>query len=84
MPDKFYDYTAAGLAIINSLQGEIKEYVKEAGVQYQAESSDSLYSSIKEASGNLEQYKEASYNLADRFDLNNQMKPLLELITTLI
>ena len=28
MPDKSYDYTAAGLAIINSLKGESRDYVE--------------------------------------------------------
>ena len=82
MPDKFYDYTAAGLAVVNSLQGEIKEYVQDAGVgvQYEAENSDSLYDAVKKASAHLSEYKEASYSLADRFDLNEQMKPLLQMI----
>ena len=86
MPDKFYDYTAAGLAVVNSLQGEIKEYVQDAGVgvQYEAENSDSLYDAIKKASTHLSEYKEASYSLADRFDLNEQMKPLLQMINKII
>lgn len=29
MPDKFYDYTAAGLPVINSLKGEVGNIVKE-------------------------------------------------------
>lgn len=86
MPDKFYDYTAAGLAVVNSLQGEIKEYVQDAGVgvQYEAENSDSLYDAVKKASAHLSEYKEASYSLADRFDLNEQMKPLLQMINKII
>lgn len=86
MPDKFYDYTAAGLAVVNSLQGELKEYVVDAGagVQYQAEDSASLYESIKSVIENLENYKNASYALAYRFDLNNQMKPLLQMINGLV
>ena len=84
MPDKFYDYTAAGLAVVNSLQGEIKGYVKEVGVQYEAENSDSLYKAIKKTIKHLEEYKGASYKLANRFDLNEQMKPLLEMINDLV
>lgn len=84
MPDKFYDYIAAGLAIVNSLQGEIKEYVAEADVQYTAENSENLYEAIKKAILDLEKYKAASYKLAEKFDLNNQMKPLLELINKLV
>ncbi len=84
MPDKFYDYTAAGLGIVNSLQGEIKEYVRKAGVQYEAENSESLYEAIKKTIAHLKDYKDASYKLANRFDLNEQMKPLLQLIIQLI
>ena len=85
MPDKFYDYTAAGLAVVNSLQGEIKEYVQDVGVgeQYEAENSDSLYAAIKKACVHLTDYKEASYKLAERFDLNEQLKPLLQMIRDL-
>lgn len=84
MPDKFYDYTAAGLGVVNSLQGEVKEYVKQAGVQYEAENSESLYKAIMKTVAHLDEYKEASYKLANRFDLNEQMKPLLKLINSLI
>ena len=86
MPDKFYDYTAAGLAVVNSLQGEIKEYVQGAGVgiQYEAENSDSLYEAINKVHLNLGKYRKASYDLAERFDLNEQMKPLLQMIKELI
>ena len=80
MPDKFYDYTAAGLAVVNSLQGEIKEYVKDVGVQYKAEDSASLYEMIKQCCANLGAYRQASWDLAERFDLNKQLESLLELI----
>ena len=84
MPDKFYDYTAAGLAIVNSLKGEIKEYVKDVGVQYEAENPENLYKAIKETCNDLNKYKLKSYEIAERFDLNNQMKPLLRLVDQLI
>ena len=84
MPDKFYDYAAAGLGIVNSLQGEIKEYVKKAGVQYEAENSDSLYEAIKKTIAHLKDYRNASYKLANKFDLNEQMKPLLQMVNSLI
>ena len=84
MPDKFYDYTSAGLAIVNSLEGEIKGYISAAGLQYEAENYHSLYKAVMGVCSNLDKYKEESYALANRFDLNNQMKPLLELINSLI
>lgn len=84
MPDKFYDYTAAGLAIVNSLQGEIKEYVKEVGMQYEAENYESLYNAIKMIAVRLNHYKKSSYEMAQRFDWNNQMKPLLQMVSDLV
>lgn len=84
MPDKFYDYVAAGLAVVNSLQGEIKEYVQNVGMQYQAEDSRSLYMAIKKISGNLAEYKNESWKLAERFDWNNQMKTLQDMINAIL
>ena len=84
MPDKFYDYTAAGLGIVNSLQGEVKDYVKNTGGQYEAENSESLYAAIKKTITRLKEYKDASYKLANRFDLHEQMKPLLQMVNNLI
>ena len=48
MPDKFYDYTAAGLAIVNSLSGEVSRWIKtdRSGVQYVPGDADSLYTAI--------------------------------------
>jgi glycosyltransferase involved in cell wall biosynthesis len=44
MCDKFYDYSAAGLAIVNSLGGEVREWIERAdlGLQYRAGNADSL------------------------------------------
>ena len=84
MPDKFYDYTAAGLAIVNSLQGEIKDYVQEAGVQYKAEDSASLHEKILLCSANLNVYKQASWYLAERFDFSKQMEPLIRVINEIL
>lgn len=38
MPDKIYDYTAAGLPVINSLRGEVRDVIREKrmGLQYKA------------------------------------------------
>jgi len=35
MPDKIYDYTAAGLAVVNSLRGEVGQVVKDNGIGLQ-------------------------------------------------
>ena len=48
MPDKYYDYTAAGLAIVNSLTGEVSRWIEtdQSGVQYTPGDADSLYTAI--------------------------------------
>jgi len=49
MPDKIYDYTAAGLAVINSLCGEVSQVVKEKGIglQYVGGDPDDLFQKLK-------------------------------------
>lgn len=48
MPDKAYDYMAAGLPIVNSLRGELERVVRtrKIGVQYDAGSAESLVQAI--------------------------------------
>lgn len=48
MPDKFYDYSAAGLAIVNSLTGEVKDHIitNNLGVQYKAGDAEDLYEKV--------------------------------------
>lgn len=48
MPDKAYDYMAAGLPIINSLQGEFEGLLRErgAGINYRAGETESLVDSL--------------------------------------
>ncbi len=64
MPDKFYYYTAAKLAVINSLTGEIAEHNEneKLGVNYIPGDLDSLYNAIKSVSidNNLKYYKNNS------------------------
>lgn len=84
MPDKFYDYTAAGLAIINSLRGEIHEYIDNymIGMKYIPGNAKSLYDTITNLSEEqvLKRMKENSYGLATTFDKDIQNKKLLEVI----
>lgn len=89
MPDKFYDYTASGLAVLNSLNGEVKEFINEhnCGLNYIASNSDDLYTKIKFLSNDnkkLNDYKVNSHNLGNFFDLNNQNKVLKEVIIKII
>lgn len=87
MPDKFYDYCAAGLPSVNSLQGEIKEYISRnnAGMQYEAGNPDSMYQSIRYIlDHDYEKKKKNAYLLAERFDFGKQMEPFTELIDNLL
>ena len=88
MPDKFYDYTAAGLAIVNSLNGELKEQVeaRKLGVQYRAGNSDDLYEQICrfEDTDYLTECKENSWNIAREFDFKNQVDKLKTMIDALV
>ncbi len=72
MPDKFYDYTAAGLALINSLQGEVKGLIDdhELGLSYKAGDADDLLLAIQKFIENkdvLSRCKVNSFNCAGRF-----------------
>jgi glycosyltransferase involved in cell wall biosynthesis len=53
VPYKVCDYTAAGLALINSLPGELEQFVSDyrAGVPYAAGSGDSLARAIASLAG---------------------------------
>ena len=44
MPDKIYDYTAAGLPVVNSLLGEVSGIIRKNGIglQYKAGDADDL------------------------------------------
>ena len=57
VPYKVCDYTAAGLAIVNSLPGELERFVSEyrAGVSYTAGSGDSLARAIATLAGDRRQ-----------------------------
>jgi glycosyltransferase involved in cell wall biosynthesis len=49
MPDKIYDYTAAGLAVVNSLPGELADLVstERIGIPYAPGSADSLAQALR-------------------------------------
>ncbi|KZE38890.1 hypothetical protein AV656_08295 [Bhargavaea cecembensis] len=88
MPDKFYDYTAAGLAVVNSLQGEVREHIerKNAGINYAAGNIESFYNSIQHVSEKekLALLKKNSYQMAIEFDENKQNRKLLEVINKVL
>ncbi|SDY66582.1 Glycosyltransferase involved in cell wall bisynthesis [Proteiniborus ethanoligenes] len=88
MPDKFYDYTAAGLAVINSLKGEIYEFVEKykVGVNYKASDIHSMYKSIEILLDNekLSLFKKNSLELAMEFDEKVQNDKLLNIIRQIL
>ena len=88
MPDKLYDYTAAGLAVVNSLCGEIKEHIEESNIgrNYVAGDSSNLKDvllSLNEKAV-LSEIKQNSYNKAICFDKNVQNEKLLNVIQRII
>lgn len=73
MCDKFYDYTAAGLVIVNSLCGEVKDWVVGAGLGFQyapgnaTELADRLDGIAADAASTA-RYKAASWDIGMHFD----------------
>lgn len=89
MPDKIYDYTAAGLAIINSLKGEVSTVVKNNGIglQYDPEKENDLHEKLLSITNNisiLNDMKQKSFELGFLFDQKQQYKKLLPLINKII
>lgn len=88
MCDKFYDYTAAGLAIVNSLNGEVSEHIinNMIGVNYKASSSDSLAMAIMQFldDGFLSKAKVNSKKLGMYFDMNVQNEKLLTVVNSVL
>lgn len=88
MCDKFYDYTAAGLAIINSLTGEVAHHIakNKIGINYNAEDCDSLYDALSYFKNRvvLDQSKKSSYDLGTQFDAKEQNAKLLGVIRKII
>lgn len=89
MPDKFYDYTAAGLAVLSSLKGEVKEIIAEndVGLNYEAGNSKDMVIKLVEISNDrklLSSMKKRSYNIGLIYDQKNQYEKLIPVIDKLI
>lgn len=83
MPDKFYDYCSSGLAIVNSLKGEVREHIMDnnLGVNYIPGDANSLYCAIKQlADTDLEGIKERAELVAPKFDMKSLIIPLVKMI----
>ncbi len=76
MPLKVFDYLASGLAIVSSLNGDIREIVDSGcGVQYKAESVYDLVNKLEFLSNNTElvdTMKLKSRSIANRYDISKQ------------
>ncbi len=88
MPDKAYDYMAAGLPIVNSLRGELEQLINKynMGIQYKAGDAKSLANSIDKLAINKSLRKEMainSYERAQQFDQHIQYRKFAELIETI-
>ena len=88
MCDKFYDYTAAGLAVINSLKGEIAEHIaeKDLGENYEANNVSSLMKAILALNDTqrLTVCKHNSWKAGNFFDENRQNEKLKHVIEQII
>lgn len=86
MPDKFYDYCAAGLAIVNSSHGEVQELIDthNLGKHYTAENPNSMYEMIKEITSDLDTYKKNAYKVGSIFDISEQLAKLSQLVETVL
>jgi len=85
MPDKIYDYTAAGLPVVNSLQGEVSKVIseKQLGLQYQpGDSHDLLEKLVRLANdGSMRaQMAKNSFDAGMVYDRHVQYGKLIQII----
>jgi len=77
-PNKIFDYMAAGLAIINSIPGELEKIIKDnaAGLQYNAGDAESLKDAILKLHEKPQKCKEMGQTarrlVEEKFDKNKQ------------
>lgn len=85
MPNKAYDYMAAGLPMVNSLRGELESFLRERhiGIQYTAGDPDSLAGALLSLAADRELRElmaRNSYDAAALFDSHIQYKNYVDLI----
>ena len=89
MPLKAYDYIAAGLPIINSLNRELGDIIrdKDIGLQYISEDPVSLVGAIQKLAENLKMRKSMSANakrLALSFNESDQHKKFVDVVEAVV
>lgn len=85
MPNKSYDYMAAGLPIVNSLRGELEDFLREhqSGIQYIAGDPNSLVSALESLATDEERRQlmaQNSFDAAMEFDEHVQYRKYVDLI----
>lgn len=88
MPDKVYDYMAAGLPIVNSLRGELAERIEtlDMGQAYQPGDAVSLASAIRRLADDEQlraRQAQNAYNAAKRFDRAVQFRQIVDIVNRL-
>lgn len=89
MCDKFYDYTAAGLIVVNSLQGEVQNWIEGPGLglQYRAGDAASLTETLVTIENDPTQaalWRQASWDIGMEFDKGTQHAKLPRWIETVV
>ena len=89
MPDKIYDYTAAGLPVLVSLRGEVADIVSRSsiGFSYKGGSADDLLSKLLAINADADEMSamsEASRGLGMQFDKNVQYRKFIDVIKQVI
>ena len=89
MPIKAFHYFAAGLPIINSLEGDLSSLLLKhnAGLKYQAEDSQSLVNALVSLASDRKKREimaKNSYELATEFDEKNQYKKVVKVIEKVV
>ncbi|MBJ6801941.1 glycosyltransferase family 4 protein [Geomonas propionica] len=85
MPDKIYDYTAAGLAVVNSLRGEVAEVIKEMGIglQYRGGDVEDLLgklTALAEDAPLRQEMAARSFEVGMRYDQHLQYGKLVDVV----
>lgn len=85
MPDKFYDYSSCGLAVISSLKGELRDVIEEnqVGLYYEAGNYRDLNDKLSLLIDNrelLNKFKKRSKEIGLNYSIQTQFKKIVSLI----
>jgi len=85
MPDKIYDYTAAGLPVVNSLGGEASDVIREnrIGLQYEAGDPRDLLAVLENLASDRslrDEMARNSFDIGMRYDRHAQYAKLVEIV----